>query len=469
MKLIYVNSNAPIGDLPYEFVAGDSIIRLLGGYMSFYFLLLGSDGIMHEKMLDSVGCKSCSIPSPYVLFDFDQVNKRTGDKKVLQILVGKFSNEVVKCLLGNLLDILLYRSDAIDISILESIYRADVQVQVESILSIEDYVFPQYLSLPAKEMMTNYFLSGGRDLRTIYQRVRTNYPADFQSALRLFKRDYPDANLYSEREKKSVVGQHSSDFLSSVLTANGYSLVLGQNNVWINSEGRQIKIEITEPKPSKVAVAGQIPKKNGKSWSKSDEKYLLTAFSFRAPYAEIATKLQRTESAIKGRLCQLGVIVFDKEKGDYVPAVDKNPTQHKEEIGVDVPAEELLLSIPIDKSILMAGLTIPKKSVDYWLNHLSAPLSKGGHADVKILIDSNWYAAKIKRVDFSRYPEHPENYQLLYSSGSALACKIREICGIDLSGIVNQSIVGNRKRPNYGVATFYATDKKNQYKLVIKK
>lgn len=328
MKLIYVNSNTPIGDLPYEFVAGDSLIRLSDGRMSFHFLLLGNDGVLHEKMLDSVGCKSGGIPSPYVLFDFDQVNKRTGDKKVLQILADKFQSEVVKCLLGNLIDILQYQSDAIDISIIGSIYGAEAQVHTANILSIEDYVFPQYLSLPAKEMMTSYFRSGGRDLRTIYQRVRTSYSADFQAALRLFKRDYPDANLYSEREKKNVVVQSSGDFLSATLTANGYSLVSGQNNVWINAEGRQIKIEISDPKPSKTVTGEQPPKKNGKAWSKSDEKYLLTAFSYRAPYAEIASKLQRTESAIKGRLCQLGVLAFDKEKGDYVPVAEKKPTSY---------------------------------------------------------------------------------------------------------------------------------------------
>ena len=117
----------------------------------------------------------------------------------------------------------------------------------------------------------------------------------------------------------------------------------------------------------------------------------------------------------------------------------------------------------------MAGFSIPQNRVNLWLSHLSAPIFKGGHADVRIMIDNNWYAAKIKRIDFSKYPDHPENYQLLYSSSSSLACKLREICGADLSGIANKAIHGNKKRPNYGVAYFYATDKKNQYRLVIKK
>lgn len=469
MKLIYVNSNAPIGDLPFEFVAGDSLIRLSDGRMSFNFLLLEHDGVLHEKMLESVGCKLGGIHTPCVLFDFDQVNKRSGDKRTLQLFIEKFQNNIVKSLLKNLLDILQYQEDAIDTTIIGSIYRNVNYVDSVNILSIEDYIFPQYLSLPAKEMMTRYFQSGERDLRSIYQRIRTSYFADFQAALRLFKRDYPDANIYSEREKKSVIIQSCEDFLSAALTANGYSLVLGQNNVWINAEGRQIKIEIKDPKPSITINGEQPPKKNGKAWSKSDEKYLLTAFSCRVPYAEIANKLQRTESAIRGRLCHLGVLAFDKEKGVYVPIAEKQPAQLQTEVLSDLSADELLLCIPVDKSILMAGFSIPQNRVNLWLSHLSAPISKGGHADVRIMIDNNWYAAKIKRIDFSKYPDHPENYQLLYSSSSSLACKLREICGADLSGIANKAIHGNKKRPNYGVAYFYATDKKNQYRLVIKK
>lgn len=81
----------------------------------------------------------------------------------------------------------------------------------------------------------------------------------------------------------------------------------------------------------------------------------------------------------------------------------------------------------IDKSLLNAGLTIPKAVVSCFLNQLGVDLDKGESCEVSVLIDGITYPAKITNIKFSEKYAETNMVQLRYSTKSELCRKLNEI------------------------------------------
>ena len=86
-----------------------------------------------------------------------------------------------------------------------------------------------------------------------------------------------------------------------------------------------------------------------------------------------------------------------------------------------------LITKLVDKSLLRAGLTIPKTSVEPLCNALSVSLGKGENSDVVILINNETYTAKLTNVNFSEKYASATTFQIRYSAGSPICKKINEI------------------------------------------
>lgn len=91
--------------------------------------------------------------------------------------------------------------------------------------------------------------------------------------------------------------------------------------------GKKLVLKKEEPKPIPAPVktvhpkdnnAGAQPKRFGKNWTSAEEQLVYNYFVSGKSYAEMAEKLSRTETAITGRLQQMGLIRYDSQKKQYV-------------------------------------------------------------------------------------------------------------------------------------------------------
>ena len=84
-----------------------------------------------------------------------------------------------------------------------------------------------------------------------------------------------------------------------------------------------VKGTIAKVAPKKAAPAKPTATKRatrsrvGKKWTAADDKKLIQMFHEKIDYAQIATSLGRTETAVKSRLAVKGFIEYDKELGAY--------------------------------------------------------------------------------------------------------------------------------------------------------
>ena len=65
-------------------------------------------------------------------------------------------------------------------------------------------------------------------------------------------------------------------------------------------------------------ILSQKPQGTGfKKWSKTEEKFIAEKYMEGIPYDEIAKQIKRTEGAVKGRLCILGYLRWDRDTKTY--------------------------------------------------------------------------------------------------------------------------------------------------------
>ena len=84
----------------------------------------------------------------------------------------------------------------------------------------------------------------------------------------------------------------------------------------------------------------------------------------------------------------------------------------------------------IDKSMLERGFAIPVSAQEIFSFHLSGgQLAHGEKRSINIFLDDEIFSATLSCSNFNRekYPDHSEQWQILYSKNSLLAKKIREI------------------------------------------
>ena len=81
----------------------------------------------------------------------------------------------------------------------------------------------------------------------------------------------------------------------------------------------------------------------------------------------------------------------------------------------------------VDKSLLKAGLTIPKDSYSKLLEAVQVTLTKGEKTDVTVFIEDNSYKVTLTNVNLDENISNREVLQIRYSEGSAICKKLKEI------------------------------------------
>ena len=91
--------------------------------------------------------------------------------------------------------------------------------------------------------------------------------------------------------------------------------------------------------------------------------------------------------------------------------------------------ETFLFSKPINKSMLKRGITIPVSVLEIFSSCLSGGrLAHGEKRTIKITLGGETFDVKLSSSNFNRddYPNHGEQWQILYPKTGALAVKIRD-------------------------------------------
>jgi hypothetical protein len=81
----------------------------------------------------------------------------------------------------------------------------------------------------------------------------------------------------------------------------------------------------------------------------------------------------------------------------------------------------------VDKSLLTAGLTVPKAVSGELKQKLGVSLAKGEACEIIVLINKAFYQAKLISVNFSEKYSDVEMLQIRYASSSPLGKKINDI------------------------------------------
>ncbi len=91
----------------------------------------------------------------------------------------------------------------------------------------------------------------------------------------------------------------------------------------------------------------------------------------------------------------------------------------------------------VDKSLLKAGLTIPKDSYSKLLEAVQVTLTKGEKTDLTVFIEDNSYKVTLTNVNLDENISNREVLQIRYSEGNAICKKLKEIFSYSQEKIVN--------------------------------
>ncbi len=108
-------------------------------------------------------------------------------------------------------------------------------------------------------------------------------------------------------------------------------------------------------------------------------------------------------------------------------------------------ADKVLFKKFVDKSLLNAGLTIPKDSAIELCDQLEVTLSKGDNCDITIIIDGNAFNARLTNVNFSDKYANVTTYQIRYSRGSEICKKLNCIFSYTADLIANNAFSDRRE------------------------
>ncbi len=97
--------------------------------------------------------------------------------------------------------------------------------------------------------------------------------------------------------------------------------------------------------------------------------------------------------------------------------------------------KELLFHKKVDKSLLKAGMTIPKEFHEKLLTSIDVTLTKGEKTPVTIVIDGESFEATLTNVNLDEAVNQRDVLQIRYSEGNPICTRLKEIYAYSLSVI----------------------------------
>lgn len=163
----------------------------------------GGNNIIHTIELS----ESTNLPNQ-IIFGYDGINKREGNKKSLQILLEvSSSNIIISNFFDFALKILKYQEDLWETAILVPFLQGSREhitdnknltnnqniVSKSSGMTVKNFL--DYMSSPLQEKFKMLY-SENHDLGKTYRKLRKLMPKEFQQSLVTFIRENPNGNIY---------------------------------------------------------------------------------------------------------------------------------------------------------------------------------------------------------------------------------------------------------------------------------
>lgn len=175
---------------PTEFEEGDVII-IKAYYFFYFYYVVRSECKLIEKV-KTIKIMQRNIKHG-IVFEYSSMVPRKGIIEDLQFFIGIFKKNTTVGLLQNALNILLYKEDKWNVSILQSLLLTEeFKEEKASRRSFVDFLDNQARDFYCKQ------IKNGSSVSDAYRLTKTAYPKNFNLSLKLFKAAFPEKSIYED-------------------------------------------------------------------------------------------------------------------------------------------------------------------------------------------------------------------------------------------------------------------------------
>lgn len=174
--------------VPTEVEGGDVVIVKDGYFFCFYYMIQ-SECKLIEKV-KTIKFMQGSVKYG-IVFEYSNLVPRKGIQELLQFFICIFKRETTVGFLQNASDILLYKDDKWDVSLLQSLLFAEQYTEEKS----NRTTFADFLDEQAKYYFYKQ-IDNGFHISDAYRLTKTTYPKIFAQALKQFKTAFPEKSIY---------------------------------------------------------------------------------------------------------------------------------------------------------------------------------------------------------------------------------------------------------------------------------
>lgn len=179
-------------DIPSGVIDGDAVIVRENYIFSFYYVV--KSGCKLIETAKTIKFIKESVKS-LLIFEYTDLMPRKGTQEYLSFFIGIFKKKATIDFLRNALDILLYKEDKWDVSILQSMALAE-KLAVDG--PEQKLSFIDFLDKHTKEYFHEQ-IRKGRTASEAYRIIKTKYPRAFSQSLKQFKVAFPEKSIYDIR------------------------------------------------------------------------------------------------------------------------------------------------------------------------------------------------------------------------------------------------------------------------------
>lgn len=174
--------------IPKDVNEGDVVILKDDYFFCFYYVSI-SECRLVEKVKSIKFIKG--NVNYGIVFEYCDLKPRKGNKELLCFFRDVFKRKMTVKYLQNALDILLFKEDKWDVSLLQSIIYADEKLEEK----VNKQSFVDFLDEQTKDFY-NKQMDNGKSVSDAYRLTKASFPKAFAQSLKRFKAAYPEKSIY---------------------------------------------------------------------------------------------------------------------------------------------------------------------------------------------------------------------------------------------------------------------------------
>lgn len=217
-----------------------------------------------------------------------------------------------------------------------------------------------------------------------------------------------------------------------------YKDFLSEKTVVPAVQAKEVVVVTASTAPASEKVTEEIPQVPAKTVTKKGlslqpEKVKETLRRLSAETSRPVSVLRIYDEGVGGTLPEIKEFLENAEwassVGNCYTYVDESYDEIAQTPDVTANTGDRIIRKKVDKSLLRAGLTVPKASSDELERLLGVSLSKGESCDITIFLENENYPAKLISVNFSEKYSAVNMLQIRYTASSPLCERLNHIFG----------------------------------------